>query len=59
MVDVCDGSCVERAVAGTDLRAIARTSTVSRRSEANLVIAKSRVCSFSRAAFRCKFKKSA
>ena len=44
---------------GTDFNAIPRTSTVSRRSDAKRVIAKSRVCSFSRAAFRCRFKKSA
>ena len=44
---------------GTDFKAILRTSTVSKRSEAKRVIAKSRVCSFSRAAFRCRFKKSA
>jgi hypothetical protein len=44
---------------GTDFNAILRTSTVSKRSEAKREIAKSRVCSFSRAAFRCRFKKSA
>lgn len=44
---------------GTDFNAILRTSTVSKRSEAKRVIAKSRVCSFSRAAFLCRFKKSA
>ena len=44
---------------GTDFKAILRTSTVSKRSDAKRVIAKSRVCSFSRAAFRCRFKKSA
>lgn len=40
------------AVGGMDLRARARTSAVSRRSEAKRVIAKSRCCSFSRAALR-------
>ena len=44
---------------GTDFNAILRTSTVSKRSDAKRVIAKSRVCSFSRAAFRCRFRKSA
>ena len=44
---------------GTDLRASARTSTVSRRSPANLVMAKSLVCSFSRAALRWRLRKSA
>lgn len=48
-----------RADGGTDFRASERTSTVSRRSDAKRVMAKSRVCSFSRAEFRCKFKKSA
>ena len=48
-----------RAAGGTDLRAMARTSTVSRRSEANFVMAKSRVCSFSLAALRWRFRKSA
>ena len=44
---------------GTDFNAILRTSTVSKRSDAKRVMAKSRVCSFSRAAFRCRFRKSA
>lgn len=37
---------------GMDFRAIERTSAVSSRSDANRVMAKSRVCSFSRAALR-------
>ena len=44
---------------GSDLSARERTSTVSRRSFANLVMAKSRVCSFSRDAFRWRLRKSA
>ena len=44
---------------GTDFNAILRTSTVSKRSDAKRVMAKSRVFSLSRAAFRCRFKKSA
>ena len=44
---------------GTDFNAMVRTSTVSKRSNAKRVMAKSRVCSFSRAALRCRFKKSA
>lgn len=44
---------------GTDFRARESTSTVSSKSPANRVIAKSRVCSFSRAAFRWRFMKSA
>lgn len=40
------------AAGGMDLRASVKTSTVSRRSDAKRVIAKSRCCSFSRAAFR-------
>ena len=49
----------ERASEGTDLRARARTSTVSRRSPAKRVIAKSRACSFSLAALRWRLRKSA
>jgi hypothetical protein len=37
---------------GTDLSASAKTSAVSRRSDAKRVMAKSRCCSFSRAALR-------
>lgn len=44
---------------GMDFRANERTSAVSSRSDANRVMAKSRVCSFSRAALRCRFRKSA
>lgn len=44
---------------GMDLSASVKTSTVSSRSDAKRVIAKSRCCSFSRAAFRWRFKKSA
>lgn len=40
------------AEAGTDFSANARTSTVSSKSEAKREMAKSRVCSFSRAALR-------
>jgi hypothetical protein len=42
----------KRAEGGTDFRASAKTSTVSRRSDAKRVMAKSRCCSFSRAALR-------
>ena len=49
----------ERADLGTDLRAMERTSTVSRRSPAKREMAKSRACSFSLAALRWRFKKSA
>ena len=48
-----------RADSGTDLRARESTSTVSSRSFANREIAKSFVCSFSRAAFRWRLRKSA
>ena len=48
-----------RADSGTDFSARERTSTVSRRSLAKRVIAKSFVCSFSRAAFRWRLRKSA
>jgi hypothetical protein len=48
-----------RAEGGTDFSASANTSTVSRRSDAKRVIAKSRVCSFSRAALRWRLRKSA
>lgn len=44
---------------GTDFKASERTSTVSRRSAAKLVIAKSRVFSRSRAELRWRFRKSA
>ena len=37
---------------GTDLSASDKTSTVSKRSDAKRVMAKSRCCSFSRAALR-------
>ena len=47
------------ASSGTDLRARESTSTVSSRSLANRVIAKSFVCSFSRAALRWRLRKSA
>ena len=48
-----------RAEAGTDFSASANTSTVSRRSNAKRVTAKSRICSFSRAALRWRLRKSA
>ena len=48
-----------RASPGTDLSASERTSTVSRRSPAKRVIAKSFVCSFSRAELRWRLRKSA
>ena len=47
-----EGSEDFNADSGTDFSASDSTSTVSNRSPANRVIAKSRVCSFSRAAFR-------
>ena len=50
---------VFNASSGTDLSASDRTSTVSRRSPAKRVMAKSFVCSFSRDALRCKLRKSA
>jgi hypothetical protein len=54
--DSDDESVVEdegwRADGGTDLSASAKTSTVSKRSDAKRVMAKSRCCSFSRAALR-------
>ena len=48
-----------KADSGTDFRARERTSTVSSRSPAKRVMAKSLVCSFSFAAFRCRLRKSA
>jgi len=48
-----------RAEGGTDLSASAKTSAVSKRSNAKRVMAKSRCCSFSLAALRCKLRKSA
>lgn len=48
-----------RTASGTDFNANDSTSTVSNKSPANRVIAKSLVCSFSLAAFRWRFRKSA
>jgi len=58
-VESVDGGKGCRMEGGTDLSASSKTSAVSKRSNAKRVMAKSRCCSFSRAALRCRLRKSA